>query len=60
MDLDDLDPRKQPAKPKDLTAFSIEELRRYIDLLTAEIARAETVITLKTAHLDAASAIFKK
>ncbi len=60
MDLDDLDPRKQPAKPRDLTAYSIEDLRRYVDMLKEEILRAEAVVKQKTAHLDAASAVFKK
>ncbi|MGC2631608.1 MAG: DUF1192 family protein, partial [Rhodomicrobium sp.] len=38
MDIDDLEPRKQPSKPKDLSAYSIEDLRRYVELLTAEIS----------------------
>ncbi|MGB9024978.1 MAG: DUF1192 domain-containing protein [Rhodomicrobium sp.] len=60
MDIDDLEPRKQPGKPKDLSAYSIEDLRRYVELLTAEISRAEAMIAKKTAEKDAASAIFKK
>ena len=60
MDIDDLEPRKQPSKPKDLSAFSIEDLRSYVDLLKAEIARAEATIAKKSAQLDAASSIFKK
>ncbi len=60
MDIDDLEPRKQPAKPKDLSAFSIEDLRSYIDLLKAEISRAEAAIAQKSAQKDAASSIFKK
>jgi uncharacterized small protein (DUF1192 family) len=60
MDIDDLEPRKQPSKPKDLTVYSVADLRLYIDLLKAEIARAEAAIRQKDAHKDAASAFFKK
>lgn len=60
MDIDDLEPRKQPAKPKDLSVFSIEDLRAYTDLLRAEIARTEAMIAKKSAQIDAASSIFKK
>ncbi len=60
MDIDDLEPRKQPAKAKDLSAFSIEDLRRYVEVLKAEIVRAEVLIAQKSAQIDAASAIFKK
>jgi uncharacterized small protein (DUF1192 family) len=60
MDLDDFEPRKQPAKPKDLSIFSIEDLRVYADQLRAEIVRAEAMIAKKSAQLDAAATIFKK
>ena len=60
MDIDDLEPRKQPSKPKDLSAFSIEDLRSYVELLKAEISRAEATIAQKSAQMSAASAIFKK
>ncbi len=60
MDIDDLEPRKQPPKPKDLTIYSVEDLRVYVDLLKAEITRAEAVIRQKDAHKNAASAFFKK
>lgn len=59
MDLDDLDPRKQPAKPKDLTAYSVEDLLAYVVLLKAEIERTERIISQKQAHMSAASAVFK-
>jgi uncharacterized small protein (DUF1192 family) len=59
MDIDDLEPRKQPSKPKDLSVYSIEDLRRYADLLKTEISRAEEMIARKTAQKDAASSIFK-
>lgn len=60
MDIDDLEPRKQPSKPKDLSAFSIEDLRHYVDLLKTEISRAEAMIAQKSAQKDAASSIFKR
>ncbi len=60
MDIDDLEPRKQPSKLKDLTVYSVADLRLYIDLLKSEVARAEAVIRQKDAHKDAASAFFKK
>lgn len=60
MDIDDLEPRKQPAKQKDLSVLSVADLRAFIDLLKAEIARAEATIRQKDAHKDAASAFFKK
>ncbi len=60
MEIDDLEPRKQPAKQKDLSVFSVADLRAYIDVLKAEIARAEATIKQKDAHKDAASAFFKK
>jgi uncharacterized small protein (DUF1192 family) len=60
MDIDDLEPRKQPSKPKDLAVYSVADLRAYIELLKAEILRAEGVIKKKDAHKDAASAFFKK
>jgi uncharacterized small protein (DUF1192 family) len=59
MDIDDLEPRKQPAKPKDLSLYSIEDLRTYVELLKAEILRAEDMIARKTSQKDAASSIFK-
>ena len=60
MDIDDLEPRKQPSKPKDLTVYSVADLQAYVELLKAEILRAEAVIKQKGAHKDAASAFFKK
>jgi uncharacterized small protein (DUF1192 family) len=60
MDLEDFEPRKQPAKLKDLSVFSIEDLRAYADMLRAEIARAEDMIVRKSAQLNAAASIFKK
>ena len=60
MDADDLEPRKKPSKPKDLSIYSIEDLRGYVEALRAEIARAEDMIAKKSAQIDAAASIFKK
>lgn len=58
--IDDLEPQKQPKKPKPLDAMSVDELRAYIDDLKAEIERVEAAIGSKQAHLAAAAAFFKK
>ena len=60
MDIEDLEPRNKPSKPKDLTAYSVVDLKAYIELLKAEIQRAEAVIKQKDAHQHAANAFFKK
>jgi len=59
MDLEDFEPRKAKAKPRDLSSFSIEELNEYIANLQAETARAQEVITAKQAHKNSAAAFFK-
>ena len=56
---DDLDPRKPVKKPKDLSGFSVSELDDYMAALRAEIDRAQAEKTRKTAHLAAASGLFK-
>jgi len=60
MDIDDLEPRKQASKPKDLSIYSVNELQDYIKILKAEIVRAEEMLKKKDSHKDAASAFFKK
>jgi uncharacterized small protein (DUF1192 family) len=59
-DLDDLDPRQKKTAPKNLDPMSVEELREYIAVLAAEIARAEGKIKAKQSHAAAASSFFKK
>lgn len=56
---DDLDPRTKKAKPRNLDALSVEELRDYIEELKSEIARVESEITRKQKHMNAASSLFK-
>jgi uncharacterized small protein (DUF1192 family) len=60
MDIEDLEPRKQKPKPKSLDPLSVDELNDYIAELEGEIARVKAEIGRKQAHLNAASAFFKK
>jgi uncharacterized small protein (DUF1192 family) len=60
MEFEDLEPRKQPPKPKDLSGWSVDELNAYIARLQGEIERARGVIAGKTSHRAGAEAFFKK
>jgi uncharacterized small protein (DUF1192 family) len=60
MEFEDLEPRKQPPKPRDLSSWSVGDLQDYIGNLEAEIARAKEVINSKQGHRAAADAFFKK
>ncbi len=60
MDFEELEPRKQPPKPRDLSSWSVDELNAYIDNLQGEIARVREVIQSKQGHRAAADAFFKK
>ena len=57
---DDLVPRNQPKKPKDLTLMGIEELEEYIAALEAEIARVRVEIAAKQKQRSGAEALFKR
>jgi len=59
MDLDDLEPRKQKPKPKDLEALGVEELEAYIEELEAELARVREKLAAKTAYRSGAESLFK-
>jgi uncharacterized small protein (DUF1192 family) len=60
-ELDDLDPRNaRKAKPLNLDDMSVEDLREYISVLKAEIARVEDKIKAKQSHASAAASFFKK
>lgn len=59
MDLDDLEPRKQTPKPKDLDAMGVEELQDYLAALEAEAARVRTKIESKKTYLAGADSLFK-
>jgi len=60
MDFDELEPRRKPAAPKDLSNYSIGDLEEYIAALEAEIARARDAIKAKQAVRAGADAFFKK
>ena len=59
MDESDLEPRRKPAQPKDLTLLGIEELETYVAELEAEIARVRVEITAKLGQRRGAEALFK-
>ncbi|HNQ91961.1 MAG TPA: DUF1192 domain-containing protein [Alphaproteobacteria bacterium] len=55
---DDL-PQKKKTSLKNLEPLSLDDLKTYIDELQAEIVRAQGEIDRKSAHMNAASALFK-
>ncbi len=59
-DLDDLDPRQKKPQPRNLDALNIEDLKDYVAVLKAEIARVEKKLKSKQSHAAAAAAFFKK
>ena len=60
IDIDDLEPRQPAKKPKDLSGLAIEELKGYIEMLQAEIVRAQAMIESKEKHRAGAQNIFKR
>jgi len=58
MDESDLEPRRKPAQPKDLTLLGIEELETYVAELEAEIARVRVEIAAKLGQRRGAEALF--
>ena len=60
IDEEELVPRNQPRKPKDLTLLGIAELEEYITALEAEIARARAEIAAKQKQRSGAEALFKR
>ena len=59
MDFEDLEPRKQKPKPKDLEPMSIDALKDYIAELEAEIARVRAAIKVKERHRRGVEGLFK-
>jgi len=57
---EELEPRRRPAKPKDLTLLGIEELESYVAELEDEIARVRVEITAKLGQRSGAEALFKR
>jgi len=60
MDEEELEPRRRPTQPRDLTLMGIEELETYIAELEAEIARVREDITAKLGQRRGAEALFKR
>lgn len=59
MDLEDLEPRKQKPKPKDLDSLGVDELEDYLANLEAEAERVKQKIAAKKAYLTGAGSLFK-
>ncbi|MFQ5775435.1 MAG: DUF1192 domain-containing protein [Kiloniellaceae bacterium] len=60
MDIEDLEPRNQRPKPKDLDAMGVSELEAYLAELEAEVARVKEKIESKKSYLDTAGEVFFK
>lgn len=60
MELDDLEPRNQTKKPKDLSNWSFEDLEAYIAAMEAEIVRARQTIDRKKGVASVADSLFKR
>ena len=60
MDEFELEPRRKPAAPKDLSLMGIAELEAYIAGLEAEIARTRAEIAEKRGQRRGADALFKR
>ncbi len=59
-DLDDLDPKQKKSQPRNLDAMNIDDLKEYVAVLKAELARVEEKIKAKQSHAAAAASFFKK
>jgi uncharacterized small protein (DUF1192 family) len=60
MDEPELEPRRKPPQPKDLSLMGIAELEAYIAELEAEIIRVRGEITAKLGQRRGAEALFKR
>jgi uncharacterized small protein (DUF1192 family) len=59
-DIDDLDPRQKKSQPRNLDTMNIDDLKEYVAVLKAELARVEEKITAKQSHAAAAASLFKR
>ncbi|MGF1594747.1 MAG: DUF1192 domain-containing protein [Kiloniellaceae bacterium] len=59
MDVEDLEPRKQKPKPKDLEILGVDELEAYLAELEAEAERVKQKIQAKKAYLSGADSLFR-
>jgi uncharacterized small protein (DUF1192 family) len=60
MDETELEPRRKPAQPKDLSLMGVAELEAYVAELENEIARVRVEITAKLGQRRGAEALFKR
>ena len=60
IDLDDLDPKQKKPQARNLDSMNIDDLKEYIAVLRAEIARVEEKLKSKQSHAAAAASFFKK
>lgn len=60
MDETELEPRRKPAQPKDLSLMGVAELEAYVAELENEIARVQVEITAKLGQRRGAEALFKR
>ena len=60
MDEMELEPRRKPAAPRDLSLLGIAELEAYIAELEIEIARVRVEIGVKLGQRQGAEALFRR
>jgi len=60
MNPDEIDPRPQAPKPRDLESMSLQGLNAYIAELEAEIDRAREVIGRKHSARSSAESVFRR
>ena len=60
MDEAELEPRRKPAQPKDLSLMGVAELEAYIAELENEIARVRVEIAARVGQRRGAEALFKR
>ncbi len=59
MDIEELEPQKKKAAPRDLDAMGVEQLEEYLAELEAEVERVRSTITEKKDYLAGAQDFFK-
>ena len=59
MDIEELEPQKKKAAPRDLDAMGVEQLENYLAEIEAEVERVRAKITEKKDYLTGAQAFFK-
>ncbi len=59
MDIEELEPQKKKAAPRDLDAMGVEQLEEYLAELEAEVERVRVKVAEKKDYLAGAQAFFK-